>query len=156
MDDLKYKHFFVVEDGKMIFEDKEMFKAKMMMLEGKRSYAIMEEVKQDTTPNQYAYYFGGIIRKECMNSNEFAGMTERQIHNYLISSVEGETHTVISYKGNPMMYMDVPRIEKFGKKKMVQYIEEIIAFLQTEHNIHPKPAEHYKYNKYYFNPKTYK
>ena len=31
-DELKYKHFFVVEDGKMIFEDKEMFRAKMMML----------------------------------------------------------------------------------------------------------------------------
>jgi hypothetical protein len=154
MDDLNYKHFFVVENGKMIFEDKEMFKAKMMMLEGKRSYAIMEEVKQEVTPNQYAYYFAGIIRRECLNSEDFGGWTEDEVHSYLLGTLRGIEKTIRKKDG---LYKSriLPDFKKFGKRKMTAYVDEVIAYLQTEHNIHPKPAEHYKYNKYYFNPKTY-
>lgn len=126
-------------------------------LEGKRGYAIIEEEVDPNTSDQYAYYFGGIIRKECMVSNAFGGQTESQVHGALMMET-GHSHTV-TYKHpeKGRILYDVPDdIKKFGKRKMSQYIEQVIALLNTEYEIYPKPSSHYKYNKYYMDTKTLK
>ena len=72
MRELAYKHYFTVVGNKFLWEDQEMFRLKKKMLNGKKGYAIIEEEVDKASSNQLAYYFGGIIRKECMNSNTFA------------------------------------------------------------------------------------
>lgn len=153
---VKYKHFFTVKDGQFVFEDKEMLAYIKRQFDGKRGYAIIEEVKDPNTVDQYAYYFGGIIRRECMPSNCFGGQTEYQIHCALMMET-GHSHTItFAHPKDGRIVYDVPEdIKKFGKRKMSQYIEEVIALLTTEYNIHPKPSEHYKDNKYYMDPKKY-
>jgi hypothetical protein len=151
MRELAYKHYFTVVGNKFLWEDQEMFRLKKKMLNGKRGYAIIEEEVDKASSNQLAYYFGGIIRKECMNSNVFAGMKEMEIHNHLLFEVRGSTRNISMPDGKTKIMELIPDFNeiKDNKKEMTKYLEEVIAKLQTEYNIYPKPAEHYKYNKFY-------
>lgn len=151
MRELAYKHYFTVVGNKFLWEDQEMFRLKKKLLNGKRGYAIIEEEVDKASSNQLAYYFGGIIRKECMNSNTFAGMKEKEIHNHLLFEVRGTTRNVLMPDGKTKLMELIPDFDeiKDNKKEMSKYLEEVIAKLQVEYNIFPKPAEHYKYNKYY-------
>jgi hypothetical protein len=143
---LPYKHFFTISEGKFVWEDPQIFEVKRKILEGKHGYAIIEEEPENGSSNQLAYYFGGIIRQECMHSNCFAGLSEKDIHNYLLMSVRGSMRQIHRPDGSvSLMEMpgDFERIME-SKKEMSKYIEEVIAFLNTEHQIWPKPSEHYK------------
>jgi hypothetical protein len=146
MRELPYKHFFTVHNGRYAWEDDEMFALKKRILEGKRGYAIIEEDTDESSPKQLAYYFGGIIRKECMNSECFAGLSEKEIHNYLLLSVAGSMREVHRKDGSSRLVEMPGEFEPIMRnvKKMSEYIEKVIAFLQVEHDIFPKPAEHYK------------
>jgi len=153
MQEPKYRHFFTVTDGKFIFEEDDMLEFKRRLLEGKRGYALIEEVEDDITPNQYAYYFGGIIRKECMKSNIFQGLSEMEVHQVLFSDLRSSVIGIKMPDGTTRLKTVSEDFHKYGKKKMRLYIEELIPHLQVEYDIHPKPSTHYKYNKFYFNDK---
>lgn len=131
-----------------------MLEYKRNTLEGQRSYALIEEVEDDITPNQYAYYFGGIIRKECMKSNIFQGLSDKQIHQVLFMELRSTQKGIKNLDGTTRLVTVTDDFGAYKKPDMVIYIEEVIAHLQVEYNIHPKPASHYKYNKFYFNEKT--
>lgn len=149
MPELEFKHHFRVESGQFFWENPEMFEYYKRKFEGRRGYAVIFETKDDPTPNQYAYYFAGIIRKECMQSDMFGGWTEKEIHNFLLKEVMG-TLKQVKFKHGPVRTISVaPDFNSIGKKGMVEYISRLIPYLQTEFDIHPKPAEHYKYNKFY-------
>lgn len=155
---LPYKHYFTVENGKYVWEDPQMFAVKRSMLEGKRGYAIIEEELEKSSSNQLGYYFGGIIRQECMKSECFAGWRESEIHNYLLTEIRGNMRQVHRPDGSVSlveMPADFDRI-MHSKREMAKYIEEVIAHLNTEMNIFPKPAEHYKYNKFKIETKHYR
>lgn len=156
MKQLQFKHFFKVDKGVFKFEDKEMFEFKRRNFEGKRGYAIIEEVEDEITPNQYAYYFGGIIRRECMNSNTFSGLTEMQIHNVLFAELRSTTRGIILADGTTRLTTISEDFSKYKKDDMIKYINELIPHLQVTYDIHPKPPEHYKYNKFYIDPKTFR
>jgi hypothetical protein len=144
---LPYKHYFTVsDDGRYVWEDPQTFEVKRKILEGKRGYAIIEEEVEDSSSNQMAYYFGGIIRQECMHSNCFAGLSERDIHNYLLVSVRGSMRQIHRPDGSVSLVEMPGDFERImdSKKEMASYISEVIAFLETEHQIYPKPSEHYK------------
>ena len=148
---LSYKHYFTIVGTKFAWDDPEMFRLKKKMLEGKRGYAIIEEEVEGASSNQLAYYFGGIIRKECMNSNIFAGMEEKEVHNVLLFEVRGTTRNISMPDGSTKIMELIPDFDeiKDNKEEMRKYIEEVIAKLNTEFHIYSKPAEHYKYNKFY-------
>lgn len=154
MAELKYKHFFVVKDGKMIFEDREMLNFAKTNLEGKRGYALIEEVKKDISTDQYAYYYGGIIRKECMVSNDFAGLKESEVHGALMMETGHSTTVTYRHPKKGRVLYEIPEdVKKWSMRKMSQYVEEVIALLNTEYQIYPKPSSHYKYNRYYLDPR---
>lgn len=156
MKDPKYKHYFIIRDGKFIWEEPDMLEFKRKSLEGVRSYAILEEVEGDITPNQYAYYFGGIIRKECMVSEAFQGLSDKQIHQVLFTELRSTQKGIKNKDGTTRLVTVTDDFGSYKKPDMIKYIEEVIAHLQLEYDIHPKPAEHYKYNRFYLNPKTMK
>lgn len=158
MKELPYKHYFTVKNGEYAWEEPQMFQIKKTMLEGKRGFAIIEEETERTTSSQLAYYFGGIIRQECMNSECFAGMTEKEIHDILLTEVAGTMRKVYhpASKIHRMMQMpgDFEQIMN-SKKKMSDYLEKVIAKLETEYYIYPKPSEHYKTNIFRIKTKKY-
>lgn len=156
MKELDFKHYFRVINGRFIFKDQEMFNYIKRIFEGKEGFAIIKDIKHDVTPNQYAYYFGGIIRKECMVSETFGGLKEAQIHDILLREVSGTVKAIKNKAGEVKMVETVPDFSSFSKKEMSEYIEKVIALLQTEYGIYPKPAEHYKYNKFYIKPKVFR
>jgi hypothetical protein len=149
MPEIEFKHHFRVESDKFIWEDSEMFEYYKRKFEGRRGYAVFFETIDDPTPNQYAYYFGGIIRKECMQSETFAGWTEKEIHMFLLKEILG-TLRQVKFRHGPVKTISVaPDFNQIGKRGMADYISKLIPYLQVEFDIHPKPAEHYKYNKFY-------
>jgi hypothetical protein len=158
MRDLAYKHFFTVIEERFVWDDPLMFEFKKRQLEGKRGYAIIEEEKDKASPNQLAYYFGGIIRKECMRSNVFASLSEKEIHNHLLFETRGSVRNIPYPNGTTKVMECIPDFDEIARDKsnMAKYIEEVIAKLQSEYDIHPKPASHYKYNKFYIETKHYK
>ena len=155
--EVRYKHFFAVKDGKIIWERKEMLDFEKTQLEGKRGFAVFEEVTDGPSTDQYGYYFGGIIRKECMVSNAFAGQNVYQIHSALMMETG---HTIVTTYEHPKrgrIIHEVPQdIKKWSVKTMRNYIEQVIALLNTDYQIYPKPSEHFKDNKYYMDPKRFK
>lgn len=156
MKDPKYKHYFTIRDGKFIWEEQDMLEFKRKSLEGRRSYAILEEVEDDITPSQYAYYFGGIIRKECMRSDIFQGLSDKQIHQVLFMELRSTQKGIKMPDGTTRLVTVTDDFGNYKKPDMIQYISEVIPHLQVEYDIHPKPAEHYKYNRFYMDPKTMK
>jgi hypothetical protein len=154
MRSLEYKHFFRVVGGKFIFEEWDMFEYKKRNLEGKRGYAIIEEAEERPTHNQFAYYFGGIIRSECMASHTFSGLSEHEVHEILFSEIRSHTKVVEMPDGSTKLKTVSDDFSKYKKEDMVLYLQELIAYLQVEYNIHPKAPEYYKYNKFRINPKS--
>ena len=133
-----------------------MFRYKKLSLEGRRGYAIIEQVTGEVTPNQYAYYFGGIIRKECMVSNTFQGLSEKQVHQVLFAELRSSVKGIKCLDGTTRLVTVTEDFEAYGKESMRKYIEELIPHLNTEYRIFPKPAEHYKYNKFYLKERKMK
>lgn len=154
MAELKYKHRFTVKDGKFIFDDKAMFEFIRKNLEGKQGFAIIEEEEKDISFDQFAYYFAGIIRRECMVSNTFEGLIEKEVHGILMMETGHSTTITYNHPKKGRIIYEIPEdIKKWSMKKMALYVEEVIALLNTEYQIYPKPPNHYKYNKYYMDPK---
>ena len=150
----KYKHFFKIINGKYLWAEPDMFEYKRKVLEGKRGYAIIEEEEEEISPNQYAYYFGGIIRRECMVSEAFQGFTEHEIHEALFFELRSTTKGIKLPDGTTKPIRVSEDFGSYKKKDMSAYIEELIPHLNVNYNIWPKPASHYKYNRFYINPKT--
>lgn len=151
---IEYRHFFTVDDkGSFVWEEPDMLNFKREMLKGKRGYAIIEEVEENWTQPQLAYYFGGMIHGECMNSNCFVGLNDKQIHDILWA--EYSEHIVVYHdkSGKPHQRVSVKDFHSIGKKQMSQYIEWLIPHLLEEYGIEVKPSENYKLNKYYIKPK---
>ena len=153
---LEYKHFFICKNGVFIFEDPEMLKYKKLNLEGKRGYSIIQEDIPGPSTNQYAYYFGGIIRNECLSSNIFAGWTEYEVHEVLFAELRSHTRVVEMPDGKTIVKTVTDDFSTYDKDDMRLYIEELIPYLLNNYGIVVKPSDYYKYNKYRINPKTLK
>ena len=152
----EYKHYFQIVNGKFIWEDPDMFEYKRRILEGKRGYALIKGERKQRTPNQLAYYFGGIIRSECMASDVFKGLTDLQIHQILFSELRSTTRGIKLPDGKTKLVEVTEDFSAYDRRELALYINEVIALLQTEYDIHPKPPYKYEYNKFYINPETYK
>ena len=150
--ELEYKHWFNCKDGKLYWDRPDLLLAKIHMLESRRGYAIITFAKEPITPNQYAFYFGGIIRGECMNSNCFQNVTEKEIHKILFSELRTYTKEIIIQKKDGeidhKMESFVEDFDSYSKDQMTKYIEELIPYLELEYGIHVKTKEEYQYNQY--------
>lgn len=150
--ELEYKHYFVCENGKLYWEKPDLLRAKINMLEKKRGYAIITYTREPITPNQYAFYFGGIIRGECMHSNCFQNMTEKEIHTVLFRELRTYTKEIMIIKKDGTIDQKFESFQEdfdsYGKDKMKEYIEDVIPYLANEHGIYVKDRNEYKYNQY--------
>jgi len=153
--DLDFKHFFIVRDGELIYDNKEMLSFFVKRLEGKRGYLIVREYEEEVTPNQWAFYFGGIIRSECMNSDCFIGLTDKQIHQVLFSELRSKEIIITLPDGSTRQKTITDDFKAYGKRKMARYMDDVIKHLQVDYNIHVKDPKMYAgYNKMLIRMKT--
>ena len=150
--ELEYKHWFYCINGKLYWERPDFLRAKIHMLDGKKGYAIITYAEDPITPNQYAFYYGGIIRGECMHSNCFQNVGEKEIHDILFGELRSYTKEVIITKKDGTIEHKMAKFTEdfgnYGKKKMSEYLEELIPYLQDEYGIIVKDPKEYKYNQY--------
>jgi hypothetical protein len=132
----------------MIYDRPEMIVAATNRLEMKRFELTLDEEFVSANQSQRAYYFGGIIKAECMSSNAFIGFTEKEIHQLLLRHLRTYHRTVITKSGQEITTPFVEDFQSYGKKDMLEYIDAVINFLAMEFNIQVKTPEEYKYNKY--------
>jgi hypothetical protein len=116
------KHFFVVKNGKQVFEDETLYKASLKRMEGYRGYLIMKTVKREITPGMYGYYFGHVIA-ECRNNiPDFAGWNYTDMHNHFWKLLRpGIDYT------------------KAHAKDMIGYVEELIPWLYDKYGVVIQP-----------------
>lgn len=146
--DLQYSHYATVIDETFYFEKPEIWAFNRKQINNKRVRITVEEVSENITTNQFAFYFGGIIRSECMNSECFKGCTENEISDCLFEDIRSYTKTVIDSKGNTRIFHAIDKIVNYTKEDMRKFIEELIPHLAITYNIHVKDPEYYKLNKY--------
>jgi hypothetical protein len=141
---VRYQHKFKVKNGKIIFDNTKMMELQKQQFEGKEGYVTFHEVYEDPTQKQYAFYFFGIIQKECIeSSNEFAGWEKDEVHNYFMKRLWTEKFNV---KGHTIVWqLD---FKDFNKERMKQHISKVIDLLATEHNIRVKTKEEYNIKGY--------
>jgi hypothetical protein len=144
----EYRHFFTIKSGVWVWEEPDMFALKRNLLEGKRGFAIIEEVQEDWTRSQLAFYWGGIIHGECMKSQCFSGLRDHEIHNILWD--EYSSHTVIIQHADGKTEKKIVSDDwhAIGKKEMKGYIDFLIPHLLTEYGIIVKDPSVYKNNKF--------
>ena len=151
-----FKHKFSVINKQFIWDDRQMFDYKRMSLDGKRGYAIIEELGEEISVNQWGYYFGGIIRRECMASNTFSGLTDKEIHQILFAELRSQEKGIEMPDGRVKLVTITEDFSAYKKKDMVAYIDELIPHLNVNYGIFPKPASHYKDNKFFMKERVYK
>ncbi len=153
--DLDYKHFFVVNNEEISYDNKEMLSFFIKRLEGKRGYMLIREYEEEKTPNQLAFYFAGIIKAECMNSECFAGLSSKEIHQVLFEELRSKQIIIEMPDGSSRIKTVSEDFGGYGIKKMKLYIDELIIHLLVNYKIQVKDPKMYKgYNKMVLRQKT--
>lgn len=155
--DIAFRHFFTPVNGRILWENEEVLNYILYNGNGKRHYAVIYEWQEDITPDMYSFYFGGIIRGECMNSNCFASLTHSEIHQILFSELRSHLVSYVKPNGTRETKSVIDDFSQYKKKDMIAYIEELIPHLQNEYNIHIKSKDKYHgTEKYVIEPKIMK
>lgn len=115
-------------------------------LEGQEFEEIIKKKEKGKTHLQLAYYYGGIIKKTCMQSTLFEGWTEKEIDAFF----KDEFLTYYATKSVDGVEKDFPVVEGLSKlttQEMGQYTERVIQWL-AEHDIIVLTPDEYRLNKY--------
>ena len=141
------RHKASVRKGKISFRKPIVNQNNIERLEGKDIYVMYEEVYDPKTTDQLGYYFGGIIRATCMETELFGG--------WEFNDIDREFRTMFltftKYKelGNgekvPIIYVD--ELRDLSKTRMSKFTENVLNWLAI-HEIYPLEPEEYKLGKY--------
>ena len=131
--------------AQLVFDNPEMwFKEVESLKPTSRYFITIEEENIKKSPSQLGFLFGGIYKAECMNSNAFSGLTEKEIHQALFSELEEYAKVYIDKNGNERIKMFVPDFNSYTREETKDYIDKLIPHLATEYDIYIKTPEEYK------------
>jgi hypothetical protein len=142
-----YKHAVRKKANKsqIVFDNPEMWIKEIEGLKPTSRYFItIEEENIKKTPSQLGFLFGGIYKSECMNSNAFSGLSEKEIHQELFRELEEYPKVYIDKKGEESVKMFVPDFNSYNREEVKTYIDKLIAHLATEYDIYIRNPEEYK------------
>lgn len=142
--DVQIKHKGTIINGKKVYDFPKVHQARLDSLEGKRFEETLEAEHEKVTKYQWGYYFGGIIKGTCMNSEIFNGWTFNEIKKGLLTSLRTTDKVVIFPNGNEKIMKYTDDLKQYSKSEMVKYIDDVLNFL-AELEIHPLPPDYYKY-----------
>ena len=83
-----------------------------------------------------------------MNSNCFAGLTDKQIHQVLLDETRSKQIIITMPDGSTRFKTVTDDFRAYGMRKMALYVQDVIVHLQTDYNITVKdPSMYAGYNK---------
>jgi hypothetical protein len=147
----KIRFYGTVVNGVRMYYRSQLHNSRLKQLEGKVFEETLEIKYEEKTDDQRGYYFGGIIRATCMETEAFEGWTFDEIRNEL----EGRylsyatTKTIKKLDGQEITTEVKGRdsIADLSKKKMSEFINNVLNFLATL-EIYPLSPEEYLTGKY--------
>jgi len=152
----QYIHHGIVRNNELIHDRPEMWKQQLHSLEGHRIEQTIEKENESVTISQRGYYFGGIIRTACMNTNKFAGWLESEIHQFFLQTLRSYSKTIVDKITDGLeketTYHIIEDFSSYSRSEMKGYIEDVLNWLALE-EIFPEPPENYKLNKYEYKKK---
>lgn len=145
------KFKFVVSDFKTYWNDPIAVRSMLSSFEGKRGFAIFYEDNGNVTPDQYAFYFGAVI-KECLGLEEFIGYTKKEVHQQLFKELRSYQKKVeyTDKNGNKVSKIEdfVEDFDSYDKKDMAKYIEELLPRLALDRGLYIKDPSEYKIDQF--------
>lgn len=136
----------IVQGEKYYFNER-LAKLQYQKLEGKEFEEILRPKREGISTDQYAYYFGGIIKGTCMEAEVFAGWTRDEIDKYLCTELLSITKVRI-IGGKPKEIINVQQKSDLSMAEFAQFVDNVINLLAMEHQINVLPPEDYKIGRY--------
>ena len=141
----------VVSDFKVYWDEPIGVRSAISSFEGKRICAIFYEDQELITGDQWAFYFGVVI-KECQGLEEFAGYTKKEVHQVLFSELRSYTKRAefVNLEGKTVSKLIEFQedFESYGKKDMAKYMEELIPRLALDRGLFIKDPGQYKIDQF--------
>lgn len=137
--DLKYKHWFVCRNGKLIFDNRSAYRTNLVSLENRRGFLVLydELESEPITKEDRAYYFKVLIG-ELYRHQAFYSMSQLEIHHCLMELFCGRYERV-----NGVWEKFVPSSSRLNRKEWREYVEKVEYFCGTM-GIVLKPLNVYK------------
>ena len=127
-----------VLNGKVMLQDAKLYSLLVQELEGRDIMLQIDRYSPDKSSEQLNTYWGIIIGKYMMQSPDFEGWTKTEIDDYLGDKFRYEYRKIRKY-GQPekeIVKQIIPlSSKKFRMKDMALFIEQVIQYLATEHQI---------------------
>lgn len=145
------RFYGTVVNGKRTYFRPQLHQKALEKLEGKQFEEVIKQRFEDESPNQHAYYRGGIIKATCMETELFGGWSEVDIHDYFAKKfLTNIRPKVLKFPDGTETTIEVAHTEStgdLGKKRMSEFIDRVLIDL-AENNIFPLTPEDYYYGKY--------
>ena len=111
---------------------------------GKAVTVSIDDFPMPVHPDLYAFYFGIIIRKECMNSEAFKTYySEKEIHNMLATKLR----TFIRARKGVTFRVEIEEVVEdvlsYDYDNFVEYVQDVVTYLESEFGIIVKDYETY-------------
>lgn len=140
-------NYGVVQNGKIKYFKPTFVEQQLLSLEGKQVGMIVFEKDPAVTEDMHGFLRGGIIRGVCMQTEMFAGNTEKEIYNILKEKCGFYIERSIHFGNETITQRDYLHMDSCGKKRGRQFIDEIVRYLAEHDIIVPDPSE-FLLNKY--------
>ncbi len=146
---LQIKHFGKVHNGRLIYNNVQLYNANLLQLEGHEVEFMVKKRTRKTTLSQYAYYRGCIL-PSCYHSEDFGHFDKSDdIHDYYFAPMFLSVKKM--FKDNNGKNIEATKIISMTDMTSTEtssFIEKVLIHCQTELNLHILSPEEY-YNNHY-------
>lgn len=141
--DTKTKLKAKVVKGNIIYKDNALYYLSTSKFDGENVIVTIEKNNLPISKDLYAFYFGIIIRKECMSSNAFKTYyDEQEIHKMFQSKLRSYIRCVQTPKGT-ITERIVEDVLQYDTPAFVEYLEDLKWYLESTFGIIIKDYDDY-------------
>lgn len=109
---------------------------------GERVGIVVSKADGKININQFRFFFGVII-PAMIETNEFGGWLKREVEQYLLFKLRSSKKSVIDKEGNERVVSFHEKIEDYNRSRMAEFINDVLNYLATEHDIHFEDPANY-------------
>jgi hypothetical protein len=134
------------------YDNQELFSSVLQKFNNKDVVVTIELTHTPIDKDLYAFYFGIIIRKECMSSEQFQGsFNEMDIHEMLQKEFRNYVRVAETIRDDGTIDREavycVDNTLLYDKSNFMAYLNDVILYLGSEFNIHVKDYDQYVIDK---------
>jgi hypothetical protein len=118
----------VLDDGKLLFDNIEMWRRERLLLVDKRFELRLKEEENKKSEEQLGFLFKGIIRGECLHSEIFAGWTEKEILAHFENELSVYLKAIKNLDGTEIKKEYILTVKSMGKRQCARFIERVIIY----------------------------